>query len=103
MKQAHPEVSFADLYSFAGVVAIEFLGGPKVLLLSFSLLSLSLFFDRFLSTLAAPTTSTTAAAPSMAASPTLPRALSTFAMFSVDLFRALVCPPFSWSHVFSSR
>jgi hypothetical protein len=30
VKQAHPEVSFADLYTVAGVFAIEFLGGPKV-------------------------------------------------------------------------
>lgn len=30
VKQAHPEVSFADLYTAAGVFAVEFLGGPKV-------------------------------------------------------------------------
>jgi len=30
VKQAHPEISHADLYTIAGVAAIEFLGGPKV-------------------------------------------------------------------------
>ena len=30
VKQAHPELSHADLYAFAGCVAIEFLGGPRV-------------------------------------------------------------------------
>jgi hypothetical protein len=30
VKQAHPEISYADLYTFAGCVAIEFLGGPKI-------------------------------------------------------------------------
>lgn len=30
VKVAHPEISHADLYAIAGVVAIEFLGGPKV-------------------------------------------------------------------------
>ncbi len=30
VKHAHPEISFADLYTAAGVFAIEFLGGPKV-------------------------------------------------------------------------
>eukprot|EP01116_Phalansterium_solitarium_P019833 TRINITY_DN5682_c0_g1_i1.p1 TRINITY_DN5682_c0_g1~~TRINITY_DN5682_c0_g1_i1.p1 ORF type:complete len:420 (+),score=156.48 TRINITY_DN5682_c0_g1_i1:103-1362(+) len=30
VKAAHPEISHADLYAIAGVVAIEFLGGPKV-------------------------------------------------------------------------
>lgn len=30
VKQAHPEISHADLWAFAGVVAIEFLGGPPI-------------------------------------------------------------------------
>lgn len=30
IKLAHPEISHADLYAFAGCVAIEFLGGPKI-------------------------------------------------------------------------
>lgn len=30
IKIAHPEISHADLYAFAGCVAIEFLGGPKI-------------------------------------------------------------------------
>jgi catalase (peroxidase I) len=30
VKRAHPELSHADLYAFAGCVAIEFLGGPRV-------------------------------------------------------------------------
>jgi len=30
VKQAHPEISFADLHTIAGCMAVEFLGGPKV-------------------------------------------------------------------------
>lgn len=30
IKKRHPEISYADLYTFAGVVAIEHLGGPKI-------------------------------------------------------------------------
>jgi len=30
VKHAHPEVSYADLYTAAGCFAIEFLGGPKI-------------------------------------------------------------------------
>jgi len=30
VKNAHPEISFADLHTIAGCMAVEFLGGPKV-------------------------------------------------------------------------
>jgi catalase (peroxidase I) len=30
VKQKNPEVTYADLWTYAGVVAVEFLGGPKV-------------------------------------------------------------------------
>jgi len=30
VKKRHPEVSYADLWSFAGSAAVEFLGGPRV-------------------------------------------------------------------------
>ena len=30
VKERHPEISHADLYTFAGCVAIEFLGGPVI-------------------------------------------------------------------------
>lgn len=30
IKQAHPDISYADLYQLASVVAIEFAGGPKI-------------------------------------------------------------------------
>ncbi len=30
LKQKYPEVSYGDLWTFAGVVAVEALGGPKV-------------------------------------------------------------------------
>jgi catalase (peroxidase I) len=30
VKKAHPEISEADLWTFAGCVAIEFMGGPEV-------------------------------------------------------------------------
>jgi len=30
IKQAHPWITYADLYTFAGVVAIEEMGGPKI-------------------------------------------------------------------------
>ena len=34
IKAKHPNVTYADLYILAGVVAVEEMGGPKVLLLS---------------------------------------------------------------------